>query len=154
MGLSQIKASNGNGEAVRASVTTLRTPGSMTLKLDAITNWPNEFVATSGVLSPDGTIDPNTVTVFAGHISGSDVIIDEFAPGYADEGNSVGDIVVIKPATLWADIIANFLAVSHKDDGTLAQIDSNEPGLRLAVQADQPAPDPDGNIILWFEPLE
>lgn len=119
MGLNHIKASNGNGEAVRASVTALRAEGSTTLKVDALTNWPPFFIATAGKLLATGELDPSTTIVFEGHITGSDIVIDAFAPGYEDEGNSVGDAVLVKPSTLWADTIAEVLDVSLDNDGTL-----------------------------------
>lgn len=152
MGLNQIRASNGNGEAVRASVIAIRATGSETLKVDALTNWPSEFIATSGILLSDGTLDPATVTVFSAHIVGSDIIIDEFAPGYSDEGNSVGDVVLVKPTTMWADNIADFMAVSHTDNGNIKQLGGST-GIRFAISDTQPAPEPD-TIIVWFEPLD
>lgn len=108
-----LKGSNGSGEPPRASVTVARSIAATTLAVDALTNWPPFFVATSGVLNTEtNVLNPATIKVFKGHIDGSNIEIDAFAPGYADAGNSVGDIVVIKPNTLWADIIAgNFEAV-------------------------------------------
>lgn len=102
-----LRASNGAGEAVMAVVTTERTVGSTTLITDSVLNWPHRGIATSGVLDPvTGLIDPNTATVFKYHLDGSIIIIDEFAPGYPDVGNAKDEVVVIKPATLWADLLA------------------------------------------------
>jgi hypothetical protein len=43
-----------------------------------------------------------------GHVSGSTIIIDQIAPGYTDTyGSAVGDVVVIKPNTWWADTLVN-----------------------------------------------
>jgi len=60
-----------------------------------------------------GTVDPTTdrfidgeYVVFKGHLAGSVITIDELAPGYTDSGNKEGDIIVIKPTTLWADLLA------------------------------------------------
>lgn len=116
--LELINASDGNGEAVKASVTQIRAANSTTLKVDSILNWPAKFIATTGTLLPDNTLDPSTVLVFAGHLSGSDIVIDEIAPGYIDNGSSVADIVVLKPTTYWADNIQALLAVSFDTDGT------------------------------------
>lgn len=145
MGLNLINASNGSGEAVRASVTGIRASGATTLAVDAITNWPPYFIATAGSLLSDGTLDPSTALVFAGHIGTSNIIIDDIAPGYTDNGNSVGDVVLIKPATMWADNIADTLAVSHNDDGTLntdaiddvaTGLDGKQVRLKMRVLAD------------------
>lgn len=106
-----IKASNGSGEPPRASVTVARSVAATTLTVDAVTNWPPFFVATSGVLNTEtDVLNPATVRVFKGHLQSGAIEIDAFAPGYADTGNSVGDIVVLKPNTLWADLIADNLA--------------------------------------------
>ena len=108
-----LQASNGSGEPPRASVTVARSIAATTLTVDAVTNWPPFFVATSGVLNTEtGVLNPATVKVFKGHTQSGAIEIDAFAPGYTDAGNAVGDIVVLKPNTLWADIIAdNFAAV-------------------------------------------
>ena len=104
--LEQMRASDGSGEAVRALVTILRTPGSTVITPNSLVNWPDEFAATAGPLLPDGTLDPAKTIVFRGHIAGSTIIIDELAPGYTDTyGSSVGDVVVIKPTTWWADTL-------------------------------------------------
>ncbi len=115
-----LKASDGTGEAVRAIVTGTRLVASTTLVVDSIDNWPAYFVATVGTLNVStGIITPGSVTIFKGHTSGANIIIDEFAPGYADVGNSIGQVVVLKPNTFWADTLAAVLKVSHNDDGTL-----------------------------------
>lgn len=119
MSLSLISASNGSGEAVRASVTAVRNIGSVSIAVDSIINWPNKFIATSGTLKSDNTLDPATISVFTGHISSGAISIDSFAPGYSDKGNAVGDVVVVKPTTAWADNISSTLAVSLSDDGTI-----------------------------------
>jgi hypothetical protein len=107
-----LKASNGSGEPPRASVTVARSIAATTLTVDAVTNWPPFFVATSGVLNTEtGVLNPATVKVFRGHLQSGAIEIDAFAPGYTDAGNSVGDIVVLKPNTLWADLIADNLAL-------------------------------------------
>lgn len=118
MGLNLIRASSGSGEAVRASVTAIRSAGSTIVTVDSVANWPTNFIATSGTLLADGTLDPATVTVFGGHKSGSTAVIDSIAPGYTDIGNTVGQIVVIKPTTFWVDNLADFLAVNFNDNGT------------------------------------
>ena len=119
MSLNLIRASDGTGEAVRASVTAIRAPGSTTINVDAVTNWPDTFVATTGDLLASGALDPATVLVFKGSLSGATIVIDTIAPGYTDNGSAVSNVVILKPSTFWADNIRDTLAVSLDDDGTL-----------------------------------
>lgn len=146
-----IRASNGGGEAVRGSVTAQRSPGATTLTVDSIVNWPSQFIATTGVRLPDGTLDPATAFVFEGHLSGSAIEIDTIAPGYTDDGNSVSDVVLVKPTTHWADTVADVLSAAHTNEGYLKTAENA--GFLVSTAATEPAPDPDGRIILWFEPL-
>lgn len=141
MDISSIRASNGIGEAVRASVTGIRAPGSTTLAIDSHVNWNDTFIATAGEILPNGTLDPTSALVFEGHVAGATLIIDSIAPGYIDAGNSVGDTVLIKPTTMWADRIADIMEHYHSDD------------IIVKVSDTQPAPDPKGSTILWVEPL-
>lgn len=106
MDLSKLGASDGAGEAVRANITALRAIGSTTLAVDSLVHWPQKFIATMGTLLSDSTLDPATATVFTGHINGTGIVIDTFAPGYTDKGSKVNDVVVIKPTTNWADMMA------------------------------------------------
>jgi X-X-X-Leu-X-X-Gly heptad repeat protein len=108
MGLADyLRASNGSGEAVMAVVVSNRLIGSSTLIVDSVLNWPTRGIATSGDLDINtGLIDPDTATVFKYHLDGSIVMIDGFAPGYSDVGNKANQVVVIKPATHWADQVA------------------------------------------------
>lgn len=117
--ISNIKGSNGSGQAVRGAVTNARAISSTTLKVDSVTNYPSQFIATTGKLGPSGILDNTTVQVFFGHLSGADIIIDSFAPGYTDKGNSVADVVILKPTTAWADEVAGVLGVAHNDNGTI-----------------------------------
>jgi hypothetical protein len=50
----------------------------------------------------------------SGHVE-----IDAIAPGYTDLGSKVGDIIVVRPVTEWANNIFNVLSAAHNDDGTL-----------------------------------
>lgn len=122
MDLRHINASDGNGPAAPASVTTARSPSASVIQVNATTNWPDRFIATYGVLDEEtDTLDISTVRVFYGRVDGTTLVIDGFAPGFTDDGNSVGDKVYIKPVTAWADLIASTLAVSHNNDGSLNQ---------------------------------
>ena len=105
-----LSASNGDGEAVKANVTATRSIGVTTLRVDSVTNWPAEFIATSGVLNGQtGYLDPATMVVFYGHLSGANIIIDSFADGYSDIGNAVADVVVLKPTTAWVDVLVEVI---------------------------------------------
>lgn len=120
MGLKHIRGSNGNGEAVLATVTAARSAGSTIITVDSVTNWPQDFIATAGKKLADNTLDPTTVIVFTGHLSGLSIVIDSIAPGYSDtRGSAVADVVVLKPTTQWANNINDTLAVSINDNGTL-----------------------------------
>lgn len=116
-----IYASNGSGEAPRMTVTAARAPGAATLTVDSVANVPNKFVATVGTLDPStDLIDPATAIVFKGSIVSGAVNIDALAPGYTDPtGNAVGQVVVIKPATEWADLVAAALHDMKTKFGTI-----------------------------------
>ena len=114
-----IRASNGSGDAVKATVTNARVISSTTLQVSAITNFPSKFIATVGSVDGTGAFVPATVTVFNGHTSSGNIEIDSFAPGYTDLGNTPGQIVVLKPTTAWANEIADVVGAAHNDNGTL-----------------------------------
>lgn len=116
--IENIKGSDGTAETVRAVVTAQRSVSSTTIKVNSVVGYASSIIGTTGALDADNQLTVRT-QVFFGHLSGSDIEIDSFAPGYTDEGNEVGDIVVIKPTTAWADEVAALLAVSHNDNGTL-----------------------------------
>lgn len=123
-----IKASDGSGNAAVATVQTLRAAFSTTIDVDTVQGFPTTFMGSMG--TPHTFVDPitaETITVisedtavdFEGHVDGSNLEIDTIAPGYTDGGSAVGDIVIIKPTTEWADNVAAVIAVSHNDDGTI-----------------------------------
>lgn len=114
-----LRASDGTGDATVATFTAARTPGATTCVVDSVSGWHQKFIATSGTPNIVTGIIESNIMVFVGHLNGSDVVIDTIAPGYSDNGNAVGDIIVIKPTTRWVDEIADILSVSLKDDGTL-----------------------------------
>lgn len=113
--LEYLKASDGSGNASTATVQSVRSGGATTINVDTTQGLPAYFVATMG--TPHTFEDPITgedITIiseasavdFAGHVDGSDLEIDEIAPGYVDGGSEVGDIVIIRPTTLYADTLA------------------------------------------------
>jgi hypothetical protein len=126
--IDSIKASDGTDNASVATVQTIRSGGATTIVVDTVLGINTNFHATMG--TPHTFTDPVTseaITViseatavdFKGHVSGSDLEIDTIAPGYSDTGSAVGDIVIIKPTTQWADEVAKILEVSLEDNGTL-----------------------------------
>lgn len=121
MDYSQLSVSDGTGETVVANIESNRAISSTTIDVDSVENFPQAFIAASGDVTAEGFIDPDTMTVFVGHLDSGDIIIDAFAPGYSDAGNSAGQIVVIKPNTYWADEIVRLAQVSHENDGTLKE---------------------------------
>ncbi len=123
-----IKASDGTGNASTATVQTVRNSGVTTIIVDTVNNIPATFMGSMG--TPHTFVDPVTseeITViseattvdFTGHVSGANLEIDSIAPGYTDLGSAVGDIIVIRPTTAWADNIATVLAVAHSDTGAI-----------------------------------
>lgn len=123
-----IRASDGTGNAEVATVQTTRAPLSTTLIVDTVEGMPTKIMGSMG--TPHTFVDPvssETITViseatavdFSGHIDGSNIEIDAIAPGYTDLGSEVGDIIIIRPTTQWADNVADVVEVSLNDDGTL-----------------------------------
>lgn len=140
--IAYLRGSNGSGEPPRATVTVARSSGATTLTVDALTNWPAKFVATSGVLNTTTQVlNPGTIRVFKGRIQSGKIEIEAFAPGYTDTGNAVGDVVILKPNTKWADIIADSfaaIAVSIDIDGTLttAALTETTTAAKTSLQSD------------------
>lgn len=126
--IDKIRASDGSENASVATVQNSRSPGSSTIVVDTVAGIPDFFTGTMG--TPHTFTDPitsETITViseatavdFAGHVDGSNLEIDDIAPGYSDLGSEVGDIIVIRPTTQWGDNLAEVLEVAHEDDGAL-----------------------------------
>lgn len=126
--IAKLKASDGTGNAAVATVQTIRSALATTIIVDTTQGFPTSFYATMG--TPHTFVDPVTseeITVisdatavdFSGHISGGNLEIDAIAPGYTDGGSLVGDIVVVRPTTQYADNLNSALTQSLNDDGTL-----------------------------------
>lgn len=120
------KGSDGLANASLMTVTNTRSPGASTIITNTVANAPSYFFGSMG--TPHTFTDPvtgETITVisdatavdFAGHIDSGHVEIISIAPGYTDLGSQVGDIIVIRPITEWANNIFNVLNAEHKDDG-------------------------------------
>lgn len=101
-----LRVSDGNGDAALMHVSAARDAAATTIQVDSVSNVPPLFIATYGTLLPSGLIDPETKRDFYGHLDGTNLEIDGFCPGSVDEGNEVGDVVVIKPNTAWANLVA------------------------------------------------
>lgn len=125
--IDSLKASDGSGNASVATVQNARSPLATTIQVDTVQGINDNFFGTMG--TPHTFTDPvtgETITIisedtavdFKGHVDGSNLEIDEIAPGYVDDGSEVGDIVIIRPTTQWGDEVAEVLEVSHNDDGT------------------------------------
>ncbi len=111
------------------TVTNVRAALASTILVNTVANVPAKFYGTMG--TPHTFTDPVTSEVitiisdatavdFAGSVSGATLNIDAIAPGYTDtRGSAVGDIIIIRPVTEWANNIFNILSAAHKDDGTL-----------------------------------
>jgi hypothetical protein len=119
MDYSFLSASDGAGDAVLMHITAPRLTGATTLLVDSHANWPAKFIATAGTLTASGYIDPATKVEFKGHLSSGNVIIDSFEPGFADTGNTEGQVVALRPATGLINDLVGLARVAHNDDGTL-----------------------------------
>jgi hypothetical protein len=104
-----LPASNGSGDAPLMHVTGTRAIAATSIAVDSVTNVPTKFIATYGVLGSDGLITAASKRDFKGHVSGSTLVIDAFEPGSADNGNAIGDVVIIKPNSGWANRVAAFI---------------------------------------------
>lgn len=136
-----IKGSDGSGNANVATVQNIRAPGATTIIVDTVLSInPEGFAGTMG--TPHTFTDPitsETITViseatavdFTGHVDGSNLEIDDIAPGYTDvNGSAVGDIIIIRPTTQYTNNLAEVLEVAHNDDGSL-----NDNGIHQAMPA-------------------
>jgi microcystin-dependent protein len=101
-----LKASDGTGQAVLAHITANRLPGSSTIAVDSVAKWPAKFIATTGTVGSNNFLVPSSVREFMGHLDSGNIIIDSWMPGFANDGNTVGQVVIIKQTTSWADLIA------------------------------------------------
>lgn len=116
---SKLSASDGTGEAVVANIENTRAIAAVTLDVDNVDNWPTEFICVTGTLNPNNYIDNASMTIFYGHLDAGNIIIDSFAPGYTDVGNSIGQIAIIKPTTEWVNQVVELAMVAHQDNGKL-----------------------------------
>ena len=117
MDLDHLEASDGTGEAVLAHVQTVRNPGSTVLDLDNVDNWNTKAVIITGTPAANGFVSPTGMKVMYGHLSAGDFIIDGYAPGYVDNGNTTSEVAIVKMTTSWADTLASLFGSEHKTNG-------------------------------------
>lgn len=126
--IDQVRASDGSGNAIVATVESSRAALASTINVDTVAGIPDSFMGSMGtahtftdpVTSEDITVISEATAVdFSGHVDGSNLEIDDIAPGYVDGGSEIGDIVIIRPTTQWADNVADVLDVAHDNDGSL-----------------------------------
>lgn len=118
MDLQHLRASDGTGEAVLAHIDSPRNPGSTVLSLDNVENWSGKALIVTGTPAANGFVSPVGMKVMYGHLDSGDFIIDGYAPGYADNGNTTQEVALIKMTTSWADTLVNLLEKVMNDDGT------------------------------------
>lgn len=140
-----LQASDGTGEAVIATITADRAIASTTLLVDSVNKWPDEFIITTGTQLSSGYLDASDMCIMRGHLSGTDIVIDSYAPGYTDVGNTVGQKAIIKPTTDWANKVATALEWAGDALGGANPV-------KFVVSATEP-PAEAGKTIIWFEPV-
>lgn len=101
-----LPVSDGSGDAALMHIEAIRLVGATIIVVDSIAGVPAKFIASYGILLSSGFIDPATKRDFKGHTSGSNLVIDAFEPGSTDDGNTAGQVIVIKPNTGWANRVA------------------------------------------------
>jgi len=119
MDLQHLRASDGTGEAVLAHIQSVRNPGSTVLDLDNVDNWNSKCIVLTGTPAANGFISPVGMKVMYGHLNAGDFIIDGYAPGYADNGNTTSEVAIVKMTTSWADALIDLLDNTLQDNGLL-----------------------------------
>lgn len=104
-----LPVSSGSGDAAKMNIQTDRTAGATVIDVDSVTNVPTEFIGTWGTLGSDGLITLASKRDFKGRVSGADIIIDAMCPGNTDNGNTVGQVILVKPNTFWSNLVATFI---------------------------------------------
>lgn len=101
-----LQVSDGTADAAIMHITNSRSIGATTIQVDTVAAIPAKFIAIYGTLGSDGFITAASMRNFYGHLSGGNLEIDGFLPGSTDNGNTDGQVVVIKPNTFWANFVA------------------------------------------------
>lgn len=104
-----LAASDGTGDAALMHVTSPRTIGATIIQVDSVVGVPAFFIGTYGTLGSDGFITAASKRDFFGHVNAGTLVIDKFAAGNTDAGNTAGQVVVIKPNTTSQNLISDFI---------------------------------------------
>lgn len=112
-----LAASDGTGDAALMHVTTPRTALATIIQVDTVSGVPAFFIGTWGTLLASGFIDPTTKRDFFGHVNAGTLVIDKMAPGNVDNGNTSGQVVVIKPSTPTQNLVGNFIKTALNNFG-------------------------------------
>lgn len=139
-GYKYLKGSDGSGNAVLAHITAPRSIGATVLEVDSLDNWPAEFTVVTGELNASGFLIPATMTEMLAHQTAGDIIIEGYAPGYSDTGNTTDQVAVIKPTTNVINSLVENAEEEHNDDGTHKQQALNPVGAVIDF-AGRTAPD-------------
>lgn len=154
-GLDELSVSDGTGEAVVANIESDRAVSATTIDVDSVDNWPQKVILATGdkVLASNGNyyIDPATMTIMYGHLDSGDIIIDGFAPGYSDVGNTSGQIAIVKPNTYAMDEFVALVSVSLENDGTPKTTSLNPIGSIIDFAG---AAAPDGWLLCYGQALD
>lgn len=102
-----LRASDGTGNAALAHIESTRAIGATVLNVDSVDNYPTKFIYTTGTVGADGFLVPASITEMFCHVTAGDVIIEGYMPGYTDQGNTAGQVGVIKQSTAWANLVAD-----------------------------------------------
>lgn len=126
--LKYVPGSNGSLNASVATVSVLRSAGAVSNTVNTVSGFSTFFYGTMG--TPHTFTDPQTgetITIIsdatavdaAFTINAGKIDIVAIAPGQTDLGSKVGDIIIQRPTTEWANNLFNALSAAHNDDGTL-----------------------------------
>lgn len=155
--LSYIPASDGSGDASLMTITQVRTAPATSITVNTVAGVPSKFFGTMG--TPHTFSDPvtgETITIiseatavnFAGHVDSGKIEIDAIADGETDLGSKVGDIIIIRPTTPWANNLYNVLSESLDDDGTLKDKSVTLPKINGGTTAGVLTTDASGNVAV------
>lgn len=117
--LDELKVSDETGEAVLANIQSDRAISATTLDVDSLDNWPQKFIFATGTKDANNRIDASSITIMYGHQDAGDIIIDGFAPGYSDAGNTANQIAIVKPNTYAMDELISLIQVILDNDGNM-----------------------------------
>lgn len=104
-----LPVSNGSGDAALMTIETDRLAGVATIDVDTIVNVPTKFIGTWGTLGANNLITPSTKRDFKGRLVDLDVVIEAMETGSVDNGNTAGQVIIIKPNSSWSNRIASFV---------------------------------------------